>query len=71
MRHAKLYDNDDDLGAMRGIGLALVVGLVLWAATTATVSVGTRSSISDTQTASSHSRVCSDVGNDSLTSVCN
>ena len=30
MKHTKLRDSNDDLGAVRGLGVGLFVGLALW-----------------------------------------
>lgn len=71
MRHAKLSGSDDDLGAIRGIGLAFVVGLVLWVVATVAVGVAARSPMPDTEVAS-YLVVCSEhVHDGSIVSDCN
>ena len=76
MRYIKLCDSDDDLGAMRGIGLALAVGFLLWIATTVALTGATKFARTDSEVASevasySSSSVCSDIDDDNPTSDCN
>jgi hypothetical protein len=52
MRHAKRSGSDDDLDAVRGIGLALIAGLALWFVATLAVVVATRPPMPDTEVAS-------------------
>jgi hypothetical protein len=59
MRHGKRSDSDDDLNAVRGIGLALIAGFVLWLVATAAVVIATRSPLPDTEVAS-YRGVCSE-----------
>lgn len=69
MRHMRTCKSDDDLNPMRGIGLAVVVGLMLWVATSVAVSVSTRSPQLDILV--SNPSLCSDVvSGDHLTSYC-
>lgn len=69
MRHISTCKSDDDLNPMRGIGLAVVAGLVLWVATAVAVSVSTRSP--RLNVLASNPSLCSDVvSDDRLTSYC-
>lgn len=68
MRHAKPRKSNDDLDTVRGIGLAVVLGFVLWVATIVVVGVATRSPSLDTL--ASYSSLCSEVGDDRVTSGC-
>ena len=72
MRYIKLCDSDDDLDAMRGIGLAFALGFLLWMAATVALTGATKFARTDSEVASySSSSVCSDIDDDNPTSDCN
>jgi hypothetical protein len=72
VRYIKLCDSDNHLDAMRGIGLALAVGFLLWTVTIATLTGATKFARTDSEVASySGSSVCSDIDDDNPTSDCN
>jgi len=68
VRHAKPRKSNDDLDTVRGIGLGVVLGFVLWVATIVAVGVATRSLPLDTL--ASYASLCSDVGDGRVTSGC-